>query len=340
MRAILVPTVATLAAVVLLLAASLTAVRVAIRRQHRRERRFGPGASQSVALYVAGVRAAPRPTGRFERAIFRDVALAALANLRGSERDDLVALMGQLGYLYDAMAALMSRHRAARRQAAEMLALVGTGSTAPGLAVGLGDPDPLVRTSCARTLAQTGTEDVLSGVAATVEHDIQEVPGAAAAVVLALGRNRPASLVQLLRADARAPVRAIAVQVAGRLRLAELAPSLRACLHDGDDLAAVAAEGLGLIGDIESVGALRDMARDHHRARPARIAAARALGSIGDPGSVPLLESLLRADDWSMRAAAAQALGWLGERGEAALHRAAGSGRADVREQAEAALQP
>ena len=339
MRAILVPTVAVLAAVVLLLAASLTGVRVAIRRQHRREHRFGPGASQAVAMFVAGVGAAPRPAGHVERAIFRDVALAALSDLRGSERDDLVGLMGQLGYLDDAVTALLSRHRAARRQAAEMLALVGAGSTVPGLTVGLGDPDPLVRTLCARTLAQTGTQDVLPEVAATAEHDIQEVPGAAAAVVLALGRHHPAALVQLLRADALEPVRVIAVQVAGRLRLADLAPSLCACLRGGDDLAADAAEGLGLIGDIESVGALRDMARDHGRAPPARIAAARALGSIGDPGSVPLLESLLRADDWSMRAAAAHALGWLGEPGEAALHRAA-AGRPDVREQAETALQP
>jgi HEAT repeat protein len=339
MTAILVPAIAALAAVVLLLTASLIAVRVAIREQRRRERRFGPGVSGALAEYVAGTGAAPRPAGHTERTIFRDVALAALADLRGSERDDLVGLMGQLGYLDDAVAALRSRHRAARRQAAEMLALAGAGSTVAALTAGMGDRDPLVRTSCARTLAQTETKDVLPQVAAIAEHDIQEVPGAAAAVVLALGRSRPAALGPLLKADARAPVRMVAVEVAGRLRLVEHAASLRACLHDGDGIAAAAAGGLGLIGDFGSVGALRDVARDHHRAQPARIAATRALGSIGDPGSVPLLESLLRAHDWSMRAAAAHALGWLGEPGEVALRRAAGSGRADVREQARAALQ-
>ena len=329
-----------LAAAVLLLAVFLTAIRVAIRRRQRRERRFGPGASQGIAKYLAGAGDAPRPTGRVERAIFLDAALAALTDLRGSEREELVALMRQLGYFDDAQAALTTRRRAVRRSAAEMLALAGTATVAPALVDGLRDPDPLVRTSCARTLAQTGAEDVIPEVTATAAHDIESVPGAASAVVLALGRSHPAALTPMLGAGAAAPVREVALEVAGRLRLAELSPSLRACLHDGDDLAATAAEGLGLIGDIEAAGALRDLAGDQARALPARAAAVTALGSIGDPGSVPLLEPLLASGDWPIRAAAARALGQLGEPGAAALRRAASSGRPEAREQAEAVLQP
>jgi HEAT repeat protein len=71
----------------------------------------------------------------------------------------------------------------------------------------------------------------------------------------------------------------------------------------------------------------------------ARAAAVTALGSIGDPWSVPLLEPLLRGADWPLRAAAAQALGELGEPGAAALRRAVASGPAEAREHAEAALQ-
>jgi HEAT repeat protein len=288
-------------------------------------------------MFVAGVGSAPRPAGRVERVIFRDVALAALADLSGSEREDLVGLVAELGYLGEAMAALTSRRRRARRQAAEILALVGTPSAAPALAAGLRDRDPLVRTSCARTLAQSGTDDVLPGVAAVAEGDIQRVPGAAAAVVLALGRHRPRALTPLLGAGASSPVRAVAVAVAGRLRLAELAPSLRVCLHD-DALAAVAAEGLGMIGDIEAVDALGGLARARGRPLPARVAAARALGAIGDPESVPLLEAMLWVADWPMRASAAHALVLLGEPGAAALRRAASCGRPEIREQAEAVL--
>jgi HEAT repeat protein len=332
--------VAVLATAVILLAVSLTAIRVRIRRQRRRQRRYGPGASRGIARYLAGAGDPPRPAGRVERAIFRDVALAALTDLRGSEREELTALLGQLGYFDEAQAALTAHRRSVRRRAAEMLALAGTAPLAPALVTGLSDRDPLVRTSCARTLAQAGAEDVIPEVTATAAQDIESAPGAAAAVVLALGNSHPAALTPMLRAGAAAPVREVALEVAGRLRLAELSPSLRACLHDGDDLAATAAEGLGLIGDIEAAGALRDLASDHGRALAARTAAVTALGSIGDPASVPLLEPLLESGDWPIRAAAARALGKLGEPGAAVLRRAAWSARPEVREQAEAVLQP
>jgi HEAT repeat protein len=268
----------------------------------------------------------------------RKVALAALIDLSGSERDDLVALMGRLGYLDDAMAGLTARRRGVRRRAAELLAAAPAPAVVPALVAGLRDSDPLVRTSCARTLAKAGPEDVTPLIAATAERDMRVVPGAAAAVVLALGRSRPAALTALLGADTPVPVRAVTVSVAGRMRLAGLAPSLRSCLPGGDGLAAKAAEGLGMIGDITAVGALRDLARDRNRALPARAAAIEALGAIGDPWSVPLLESLLRVADWPIRAAAAHALGRLGEPGAEALRRGVSSGPAEVREQAEAVL--
>jgi HEAT repeat protein len=339
MTAALAGTDAALAALVGLLALSLTAVRVVIRLRGRRRRRLWPPASQAIARYVTTGGDPPRPAHRAERAMLLEVALQTLFDLGGSERDLLVELLEQLGYLDDAAAALTARRRAVRRRAAEMLAVTATPAVLPALLAGLDDPDALVRTSCARTLARVGAPDVLPRVAAAAERDIATAPGAASAVVLALGRRDPAALTPLLGADAPQPVKMVAVAVAGRLRLPDLAPALRACLHDGDQLATIAAQGLGLIGDIEAVGELRDLARDAHRAVRARAAAVTALGSIGDPWSVPLLEPLLRGADWPLRAAAAQALGQLGEPGAAALRRAVASGPAEAREHAEAALQ-
>lgn len=339
MTAALAGTDAALAALVGLLALSLAAVRVVIRLRGRRRQRLWPAASQAIARYVTTGGDPPRPAGRAERAMLLEVALQTLFDLRGSERDVLVELMEQLGYLDDAAAALTARRRAVRRRAAEMLAVSATPAVLPALLAGLGDTDALVRTSCARTLARVGAPDDMPRVAAAAERDIATAPGAASAVVLALGRRDPAALIPLLGPDAAEPVKMVAVAVAGRLRLADLAPALRACLHDGDRLAAVAAQGLGLIGDIEAVGQLCDLARDPHRAVRARAAAVTALGSIGDRWSVPLLGQLLRSADWSLRAAAAQALGQLGEPGAAALRRAVASGPAEAREHAEAALQ-
>jgi len=157
------------------------------------------------------------------------------------------------------------------------------------------------------------------------------VPGAAAAVVLALGTSRPAALAPLLRADAAPRVREIAIAVAGELRLSQLAPLLRACLADRDDISAAAARGLGLIGDAHAAPALAGLACDDHRDPSTRAMAVAALGSIGDPTAAGVLESLLRDPDWLLQDAAARARSRLGEPGVAVLHRAATSRLPQVR---------
>jgi len=85
---------------------------------------------------------------------------------------------------------------------------------------------------------------------------------------------------------------------------------------------------------------LGKLAVDRRRAAYARAAAVTALGSIGGPAAVATVELLTGDDAWLVRAAAAEALSRLGEPGRAALLRAARSPSADVREQAEAVLQP
>ncbi len=124
----------------------------------------------------------------------------------------------------------------------------------------------------------------------------------------------------------------------GKLRLSQHATLLRACLGERDELAAGAATGLGLIGDVRSVGALMDLAGDDRRALSARTAAIAALGSIGTASAVPLLEAQL-GGDWSLTAAAVRALSWLGDPGGAALRRAVASSRPEVRALAGAALE-
>ncbi len=74
------------------------------------------------------------------------------------------------------------------------------------------------------------------------------------------------------------------------------------------------------------------------RGSAARAAAVTAVGSIGDPAALPVVEILLRSDDWSVRNAAALALPGLGAAGLAALRGAAASPVDEIREQAEAVL--
>lgn len=326
-----------LTAAVGLLVIVLTIVRGVIRRRRRRDLHLRPDASRDLARYVAGVGPEPRPASRGEHEALRAVALTAITDLTGSEREMVARLLADAGYVREAMAGLRSRRRSKRRRAAEELVMIDAPIAVRALTAGMDDRDALVRTSCARKLAEIGDLSLAPRIAAVAAHDMAAVPGAAAAVVLALGRRDPATLRPLLAPDAPGRVRQVAVTVAGRLRLAQLAPSLRACLSGGDSLAAAAAEGLGMIGDIDAAGGLARLARDPGRPA-ARAAAATALGAIGDPSAAGVLEPLLSARDWSLREAAAGALARLGEAGDRVLRHAVSAGPAAAREQAEAVL--
>ncbi len=325
-----------------LLLACLSGADARIRRRaaeaERLRRRYLPRAEQGIAGYLAGSPDLPAPSGAAERALLLAVGLEALADLRGSERQRLAGLLERLGYVAEATAALRSRQAAARRRAAECLAVIATPATLPGLMAGVADGDVLVRCACARALAEIGGDDALRAVTATAERDAARAPGQVAAIVLALGSSHPAALAPLLAGASGPRLRALAAEVAGALRLAQHAGSLRSLLGAEDHLAAVAAGGLGAIGDIDAVGDLAALAADDRRSPAVRVAAVTALGAIGDASAVPCLEPLLRAPDWSLRTAAGYALAGLSEPGRAALRRAAGSERKEIRDLAGAVL--
>ncbi len=340
MTGVLIIVVAVLMVLVMAMLQLLIVIRATATRRKRREQRLRPSAELSIAEYVSGGDTAPAPATRDERAVLLCVALDALADLRGSERTRLVALLERLGYVREAMAKLRSRRRVVRQHAAETLTAIAVPGAVPALSAGLADGDVLVRLTCARTLVEIGGDEVIPDVLATAERDLPAAPGAGAAVLLAVGMTCPDALAPLFARQVPQQVRAVAITVAGELRLSGLAPLLRSCLHEGDELAADAARGLGRIGDIEAVGELAEFAADDRHAPAARAAALTALGSIGDPSVLGMLERQLAAADWSVVAASARALARLGEPGAAALRRAASSSRPELRELAEAALQP
>lgn len=332
--------VAALAGVECLVLLAIVISRVLLRRQRRREHQFRPTAEASLATYLAGGTEIPAAADPQDRSILREVALEALTDLRGNERDRLVALLEQLGFVDEARAELTGRRKLMRERGAETLAAVASPRSVPALTAGLSDRDVVVRTTCARALAEVGGADTIPAIAGVVQHDVLAAPGAVAAVVLALGSHHPEALAQLLRPDVAADLRSIAITVTSELRLVMHAPLLRACLAGDDDAAAAAARGLGMIGDADAGPALTSLASDPSRAALTRAAAVTALGQIGNPGAVTVLEPLTQGDEWALRAAADQALAELGEPGLAALGRAARSACTDARSQAEAEPQP
>lgn len=338
MTGVLEGTVATMGTMIILLLALIVVIRLVLTRRRRWMDELRPSAETSIALYLAGDAAPDCGTAR-ERAVLLDVSLDALSDVRGSERTRLIALLEQLGYLDQITHKLESRRRVTRRRAADMLATIAAGSAVPALTVGSADRDIFVRTTCAAALTGIGGPELIPGIVATAEHAAESVPGAAASIILGLGMHRPSALAPLLAANTTPAVRAIAATVASELRLTEHSAGLRRCL-DSDALAADAARGLGLMGEIAAVPALMAIATDKARSPEARTAATVALGRIGNASALSALEAQLGEQDWSLRAAAAQALHGLGAPGDAALRRAASAASTELKEMTEAVLQP
>jgi HEAT repeat protein len=128
--------------------------------------------------------------------------------------------------------------------------------------------------------------------------------------------------------------------VAGSLRLSQHAAALRAALSsDDDELVAAAARGVGLIGDVKAFDRLIELMGESDRAWFVRLAAAGALGAIGDPRATPALERELFGDNWTLQSRAATSLRLLGRQGETALRSALGSHTETVRAHARVALE-
>jgi HEAT repeat protein len=304
----------------------------------RRRTALRPQLELQVAGYLA-VDEAPLPepaTGRAERRVFLEVCRDALAELRGADRRRLVELLEQRGTIEAAVAELRVRSTRRRRSAAETLALAPSGQTRRALSTGLDDRDRRVRLVCARALAQLGDDERLL---ATIERDAEAAPGAVADALLELAATCPEAVGRIAAATSSLELRALALAVIGELRLSDQAPLLRSALASADDeIAARAARGLGLIGDVASVPDLEKLLERDGRSWFVRAATAKALGVIGDPHAVRLLEWQLRDESWRLQANAAEALALLGSEGSKALRRALGSRRESVRAHARAAL--
>jgi HEAT repeat protein len=317
------------ASIVVVAALLVTLVTVRARAQHRRTRlatareRF----ETLIAAQLVGEDTAPAPRGldALERHALLDAGLAALLELRGRERERVAALLEEAGVVAAETASLRTGSPERRRLAADSLGLIASNVTRAPLREALQDEDVLVRLAAARGLAELGDADEqwsteLIADAAADEHHL----GALAELILALGARAPARLGSVYFNSRSSEVRRIVVAVIGELRLGEHVGILRDALEGDDELAARAARGLGLLGDLESTDALLDVVRDPARSWFVRAAASTALGQLGDPAAVEPLRAELAAGEWPRRRAAAEALARLGPAGESALRGAAG----------------
>ncbi len=331
-----------LGGLVLALQAFIVIERVVSDRRRRKAAALRPALEIELANYLVDLSAAPpaRPRSKLGRRVLREVALEAIVELRGRERERLVGLLEQLGAIDDLCMDLLSRNPLHRRHAAEALGEINSGDAADSLLFGAADPDIASRLASARALAQLGKDDYSKTVVDAADAAAELHPGATAAVLLALGANNPSGLADALRKGRSLAGRLIAAAVIAELRLSEHAPLLVGVLRDeDDDLVCKAARGLGDMCDPDAIDPLLRIVEAPASAWSCRAVAGHALGSIGDPRAAPALETMLENDEhWVVRDRAARALAKLGQEGEEALVRANRSPVEEVRELAGLAL--
>ncbi|HEX5194838.1 MAG TPA: HEAT repeat domain-containing protein [Solirubrobacteraceae bacterium] len=330
-----------LAVLFVVLLATIVVRRALADRRRRRDAGLRPGIELAVVEYLAA-EDAPAPALADDpgtRRLLGMIAVGMIGELRGRERDRLVALLERTQIVGETAAELGSRRRPRRRLAAETLRRIASADAAPALVVATQDPDLDTRLTCAAALAELADTDPIAGVLDLADAAAMERPGAVAAILVTLGRRHPGALGDALALGRSSELRRLAAAVVGELRVAEHAEALRDALADPDDeLVARAARGLGMIGDAGAVDALLTLAETRERAWFVRIAATGALGELGDERALAPLERGLREDGWTAQAKAARALRSLGGPGEAVLREALDSPVQTVREHASVAL--
>ena len=314
-------------------------------RRRARNQAIRPAIEAAMAGYLAGDDPDPPtlPDSRGATRLARAVALDALAELKGAERERLITLLERSGIVAETAEELQSRRVRVRRSAAESLGQIGSAEAAQPMLEGLNDPDLDVRLSCASGLAELGDERYVAPILSTADEAAGDRPGAAAAILVTVGGRIPSALAHPLdlRSEFSPELRRLAAAVVGALHIAQHAPLLRAALGSDDpELVARAARGLGMIGDMDATAGLLGLMQENGRPWFVHLAATEALGALGDPAAVaPLERELTQGGGWSQQSTAAQALRCLGVAGEAVLDRALASDDEAVRGHALVALE-
>ncbi|UGQ15308.1 fumarate reductase/succinate dehydrogenase flavoprotein subunit [Yinghuangia sp. ASG 101] len=194
----------------------------------------------------------------------------------------------------------------------ELLALAEESPTLAAIAPYLGDPDPTVRRTAVATLTETTPDGFATALAGRFDDPDPDVRAATATSLRELAEILPASdtadgdgLRDALATAATAgdaTVRAAALDLLRVLRHPSPGPYLHAL---DDPETAVRLEAVRGLVSLDATAALARPARD--AAREVRVAAAKALGTLGDPAGAPTLAELAADADPFVRAAALSA---------------------------------
>lgn len=251
-----------------------------------------------------------------------------LGKLKGESHAALRELVERVGRVARARAATDAWSAVRRARAAELLGSLEDSRVTGDLVRLLQDRDPEVRQVAARALGRSGDAQ---GAAPLLRALVGgSVPARVVAqALLRLGPSARPALIAALEDDDEL-VRAVAVEILGLTSAVAASRAIEGALT-GDPSVEVrirAARSLGRVGLPNSLPALLASTAADQPA-PLRIVSARALGDLGHPEAVPRLKQLLHDPVHRVAANAARALAALGPIGVAALARVANDPAAD-----------
>lgn len=249
-----------------------------------------------------------------------------LSKVRGAPAQQIVDILVDHGLVRRARAGLSAWSGTRRARSAWVLGVMGVREATSEIVPLLRDRDRGVSVTAARALGMLGDSGCAAALLAAVPPGRRgrgELP--VWVVVEALGALGPdsAAVVGAALDSPDASTRTAAAMTIGRAQHLSQRERLRSLVGQERDPAVLAAiaDSLGELGDPADVPALADMTAPT-LPRSVRLAAARALGAIGDRGAAVALTVLLADEDLRVGELAADALIGLGEGGVEVLREA------------------
>jgi hypothetical protein len=252
----------------------------------------------------------------------RRVLLRIVCNLveqtKGRDQVHLVTLLRTAGFRDQALSDLVHGTGLRRQQACVVLGFFDDESSTAGLRAALSDRDGAVRLAATRALLDKDRMGSLRELLDVLKFSPDDPPLIMSETLAHLPARLHPEAVAMLRTPLPPEwIRVLAINLARQQVLAAYDPITELRHSPSPRVRAAAWVALGELGDPRAADLLGEGLRDS--VADVRRAAAGCAARLGGPEAVPLLEPLLREDDWWTGFNAAKALLALGAPGRAAL---------------------